>query len=172
MDGDGPAIPGKEFQLNAGVFPMRIQTRSLGEVEATPESFLTLPDGLVGYEGEREFALVSPARYAPFQWLLSFSDPELALPVIEARRAVPDYQPLWSNADRHALGAVESDALDVYLVANVDAERGGLTVNLRAPIVVHRATRLARQVVLSDGRYAIDHLVGSKQHNEATQKAA
>ena len=151
---------------------MRIQTRSLGEVDATPESFLTLPDGLVGYEGDREFALVSPARYAPFQWLLSFSDPELALPVVEARRAVPDYAPAWSNADRHALGAVESDVLDVYLVANIDEARGGLTVNLRAPIVVHRATRLARQVVLSDGRYAIDHVVGGKQHSETTQKAA
>src|SRR5258705_12704930 len=53
----------------AGDLPMRIHTRSLGEVDATPESFLTLPDGLVGYEGQREFALVSPAHYAPFQWL-------------------------------------------------------------------------------------------------------
>ena len=148
---------------------MRIQTRSLGEVDATPESFLTLPDGLVGYEGEREFALVSPSKYAPFQWLLSFSDPELALPVLEAKRVVPDYAPAWSNADRHALGAVESDALDVFVVANID-EKGGLTVNLRAPIVVHRATRLARQVVLSDGRYAIDHIVADR--NRETQKAA
>lgn len=150
---------------------MRIHTRSLGEVEATPESFLTLPDGLVGYEGQREFALVSPAHYAPFQWLLSFSDPELALPVLEAKRVVPDYAPTFSNGDRHALGAVESDALEVYVVASTDPAKGGLTVNLRAPIVVHKATRLARQVVLSDGRFAIDHLVGQKSA-ETTQKAA
>jgi flagellar assembly factor FliW len=150
---------------------MRIHTRSLGEVDATPESFLTLPDGLVGYEGQREFALVSPARYAPFQWLLSFSDPELALPVLEAKRVVPDYAPTFSNSDRHALGAVESDALEVYLVASTDPAKGGLTINLRAPIVVHKATRLARQVVLSEGRYAIDHLVGGR-NAETTQKAA
>lgn len=150
---------------------MRIHTRSLGDVDATPESFLTLPDGLVGYEGEREFALVSPPHYAPFQWLLSFSDPELALPVLEARRVVPDYAPTFSNGDRHALGAVESDALEVYLVAGTDPAKRGLTVNLRAPIVVHKATRLARQVVLSDGRYAIDHVLGH-QHSETTQKAA
>jgi flagellar assembly factor FliW len=150
---------------------MRIRTRSLGEVEATPESVLTLPDGLVGYEGQREFALVAPADYAPFQWLLSFSDPELALPVLEAKRVVPDYAPSFSNGDRHALGAVESDALEIYVVASTDPAKGGLSVNLRAPIVVHKATRLARQVVLSDGRYAIDHLVGSKSA-ETIQKAA
>ena len=100
---------------------MRIQTHHLGEVEATPESFLTLPDGLVGFEGQREFALVSPADYAPFRWLLSFSDPELALPVLEARLVVPEYQPALSNADRHALGAVESDQLEIYVVASTDA---------------------------------------------------
>jgi flagellar assembly factor FliW len=150
---------------------MRIHTRSLGEVDATPESFLTLPDGLVGYEAEREFALVSPADYAPFRWLLSFSDPELALPVLEARLVAPDYLPTLSNSDRHALGAVESDALEIYVVASTDQAKGGLTVNLRAPIVVHKATRLARQIVLSDGRYAIDHVVGSKTR-ESTRQAA
>ena len=34
-----------------------------------------------------------------------------------------------------------------------------------------RMSRLARQVVLSDGRYAIDHLVGTK-NSETIQKAA
>ena len=150
---------------------MRIQTRSLGEVEATPESFLTLPEGLVGFESEREFALVSPSNFAPFQWLLSFSDPELALPVLEARLVAPEYAPAFTNGDRHALGAVESDALEVLVVASLDPSKGGLTVNLRAPIVVHRTTRLARQVVLSDGRFAIDHPVGAKI-KEAVQKAA
>jgi flagellar assembly factor FliW len=149
---------------------MRIHTRSLGEVEATPESFLTLPDGLVGFEQEREFALVAPTDYAPFRWLLSFTNPELAVPVLEAHRVVPDYAPTLTNADRHALGAVENDALDIYVVVTTDPTRG-LTANLRAPIVVHRATRLARQVVLSDGRYAIDHSVGGKR-TETTQKAA
>lgn len=150
---------------------MRIQTRHLGEVEATPESFLTLPDGLVGFEGQREFALVSPADYTPFRWLLSFSDPELALPVLEARLVVPDYQPALSNGDRHALGAVESDQLEIYVVASTDAAKGGLSVNLRAPIVVHKATRLARQVVLSDGRYAIDHVVGAHRPESSRQAA-
>ena len=149
---------------------MRIETRTLGAVDVTPESFLTLPEGLVGYEGEREYALVQPERYAPFLWLLSFSDPDLALPVLPASRVAPGYTPAWGNGDRRAIGAVESDALDVYLVANLDASTGALTVNLRAPILVHPATRLGRQVVLSDGRYAIDHPVRTAfAHAEATE---
>ena len=153
---------------------MRIQTRTLGAVEATPESFLTLPDGLVGYEAEREFALVAPADYAPFHWLLSFSDPDLALPVLPARLVAPDYEPALGASDRRALGCAESDALEVWLIASVDPARG-LTVNLRAPIVVHAGTRLARQVVLSDGRFAIDQAIAPStkaDHSAAQQKAA
>ena len=139
---------------------MRIETRTLGPVDVTPESFVTLPEGLVGYEGEREYALVCPERFAPFAWLLSFSDPDLALPLLPAHTAAPSYEPSFGNTDRRAIGAVESDGLELYLVASLDPTTRQLTVNLRAPIIVHPGTRLGRQVVLSDGRYAIDHPVG------------
>ena len=175
MDGGGPAAPGTVSVHPAHTefnHPMRIETRTLGAVEVTPESFLTLPEGLVGYEGEREYALVQPERYAPFSWLLSFSDPDLALPVLEARRIAPEYQPAWNNTDRRAIGAVESDALDVYLVANLEPSTGALTVNLRAPILVHPATRLGRQVVLSDGRYAIDHPVRTAHAHETSAEGS
>ncbi len=146
---------------------MRIETRTLGAVDVTPESFVTLPEGLVGYEGEREYALVQPERFTPFHWLLSFSDPDLALPLLPAHVAVPAYEPTFANADRRAIGAVESDALELYLVASLDTQTRQLTVNLRAPIIVHPGTRLGRQVVLAEGRYAIDHPVGgTTSHTE------
>ena len=60
---------------------MKIQTQRLGAVEATPESFVTLPEGLIGFEDQREFVLVRPETQTPFRWLLSFSNPELAFAV-------------------------------------------------------------------------------------------
>ena len=136
---------------------MRIQTRSLGAVEATPDSFVTLPEGLLGYEDHHEFALVTPAAYAPFRWLLSFTDPDVAFPVLEASLAAADYKPALAASDARALGAAASDALETYVIATFDPSDGRLTVNLRAPILVHPASRIARQVVLSDGRWAVDH---------------
>jgi flagellar assembly factor FliW len=152
---------------------MRIQTRTLGAVDATPESFVTLPEGLLGYEEHKEFALVTPAEFAPFRWLLSFNDPDVAFPVLEARRVVPDFSPALAASDTRALGAVASDALEIYVIATLDAAAGRLTVNLRAPIVVHPVSRIARQVVLSDGRYAVDHaLSGAPQETRTAQRAA
>ena len=53
---------------------MRIQTRTLGAVEATPESFITLPEGLLGYETLGSDALLSiptPEHYLPLLYVLA-----------------------------------------------------------------------------------------------------
>lgn len=152
---------------------MQIQTRTLGAVDATPDSFVTLPEGLLGYEDHKEFALVTPAEYAPFRWLLSFSDPGVAFPLLEATLVLPDFAPSLAASDARALGAVASDPLEIYVIATLDAAAGRLTVNLRAPIIIHPVSRIARQVVLSDGRYAVDHaLAGTPRETRTTQRAA
>lgn len=152
---------------------MRIQTQSLGAVEATPDSFLTLPEGLIGYEDQHEFVLVSPESQAPFRWLLSFSNPELAFAVLDPRKLVADYAPQFTSGDRRALGAVESDVLEVLVLASVDPATKQLSVNLRAPIAIHGATRTAKQIVLSDGRWAVDHgLSKTGTAPGATERAA
>ncbi len=152
---------------------MRIQTRMLGAVEATPESFVTLPEGLLGFEDHREFALVTPAEYAPFRWLLSFRDPDIAFPVLEAHLVAEDYRPALAASDARTLGGGADETLEIYVIATHDPAEGRLTVNLRAPILVHPVSRIARQVVLSDGRWTIDHaLGGAPAGTNATQKAA
>jgi flagellar assembly factor FliW len=147
---------------------MQIRTRTLGTVEATPESFLTLPEGLIGYDDQREFALVASEDHAPFRWLLSFGDPDVTFPLLPAHLVSDDYHPGLAATDARAIGAVASDALEIYVIAAVDAE-GRLTANMRAPIVLNPQSRLARQVVLSDGRWTVDHLVA--HGNAATQEA-
>lgn len=138
---------------------MRIQTRSLGAVDATPESFLTLPEGILGYEEHHEFVLVAPTAYAPFRWLLSFSDPELSFPVLDPGLVCADYRPTIPAGDLRALGAPGNEEIELLVLATVDASTGQLSVNLRAPIALHSSRRIARQVVLSDGRWTVDHQV-------------
>ncbi len=155
---------------------MKIQTRTLGAVDATPESFVTLPEGILGYEDHREFALVAPADYAPFRWLLSFTDPDVSFPLLEARLVAADYHPTLAQSDARALGASSSEGLEIYVLAALDPDHGRLTVNLRAPILVHPESRIARQVVLSDGRWTVDHPVAgapaSSEARETNRQAA
>jgi len=156
---------------------MQIKTRTLGVVEATPESFVTLPEGLIGYDDQREFALVASADHAPFRWLLSFADPDVTFPLLPAALVADDYRPALAASDSRVIGAVASDPLEIYVIASVDAD-GRLTANLRAPIVLNPQSRLARQVVLSDGRWTVDHVVAGgntapqSSKGERTRQAA
>src|SRR4029077_18071353 len=59
----GPGSPDRRS------FSMKIHTATLGVVEAAPESFLPLPDGLIGFEEHKEFALLELSDYEPFRWL-------------------------------------------------------------------------------------------------------
>ena len=67
---------------------MKIQTRTLGAVEATPESFVTLPEGLIGYDDQREFALVAYGGAGPLHAnavaKLMGSFPVIVPPALEA----------------------------------------------------------------------------------------
>ena len=136
---------------------MKIHTATLGVVEAAPDSFLTLPDGLIGFEEHKEYALLTLADYEPFRWLQSFSDPGLSFPVLDPASFVASYEPQLSEADRLGLGLEPGETPLLFVIASVEDSGHSVTVNLRAPLVIHPRHRVARQVVLADSRWEIQH---------------
>jgi flagellar assembly factor FliW len=142
---------------------MKIHTATLGVVEASPDSFLTLPEGLIGFEDHKEFALLELADYAPFQWLQSFSDPGLSFPLILPSVAVQGYEPALPDADRQALGLEAGELPVIYCIASVAESGGDVTLNLRAPLLVNPRKHIARQVVLADARWEIQHSLLARQ---------
>jgi len=150
---------------------MKIHTATLGVVEAAPDSFLTLPDGLIGFEEHKEFALLELSDYRPFRWLQSFSDPGLSFPVLDPIHFVPNYEPTLSEADRAGLGLEPGETPLLYAIATVEDSGKSVTINLRAPLVVHPRHRIARQVVLADSRWEIQHPILQPSRRSQTSKA-
>ena len=142
---------------------MKIRTASLGEVEATPESFLSLPEGLIGFEEHREFVLLELSDYDPFRWLLSYTDPGLSFPLLEPSALIPGYAIELVDVEREALELDDGEVPSVYVVATILDEGEQVTVNLRAPLVVNHRRQTARQVVLSDGRWDVQYPLLQRQ---------
>jgi len=136
---------------------MKIKTATLGEVEAYPESFITLQEGLIGFEDHNEFVLLELADYEPFRWLLSYTDPGLSFPLLDPEPLVPGYAIELQESEKKALGLEADEQPKIYVIASIDDEGNQVTVNLRAPLVVNLRNQSARQVVLSDGRWEIQH---------------
>jgi flagellar assembly factor FliW len=80
--------------------------------------------------------------------------PEVALGVVSPRRFVPDYQVRVARREIQPLGLANPHEAQVLVI--VSHVGGSLTLNLKAPLVVHVAERLGRQIVARDD-HAVQH---------------
>ncbi len=115
---------------------------------------LSLPWGLLGFEGEHDFILVDEPD-SPIRWLRSASEPNLAFPTIEPFLICPDYQFELTDAEVEALHLDSPSDAAVLVIITTRSGPPGPTANLMAPIVMNRMRGLARQLVLSEGRYPL-----------------
>lgn len=124
---------------------MLIRTTRFGPIEIEPEDVLRFPDGLYGLSDYRHWVLLHDNENDALGWLQSTSRPDLAFGVVSPRRFVPDYQLRISRREMDCLGAPDSKS--VHLLAIVGRNERGITLNLKAPLVVHLAHRIGRQVI-------------------------
>ncbi len=125
-----------------------LKSPKLGDVTYTTDDVLTFPQGVPGFEGLREFLLVTRDECAPFLFLVSLEKPEMALPLLPLDVAAAGIAPVTQMVA--ALGEAGEDALGYYAVVSIGVDARDVVVNLRAPVVVNLDTRLGCQLILSD----------------------
>ena len=126
---------------------MRITTTRFGRIDVDAADLIRFPSGLPGLEDCREWALLADAANDALGWLQSTTRAEVALAVVSPRRFVPDYQVRIPRSELSPL-ALE-DMRDAQVVVVVGENGTGLTLNLKAPIVINLQARTGRQVVAS-----------------------
>jgi flagellar assembly factor FliW len=127
---------------------MQITTSRFGCVSIDAEDILVFPNGLVGFEQSRHWVLLADSQQESVGWLQSLSNPQLAVPVVSPRRYVPDYQARVTHSQLETLQLADSDAL--YVLCVLSRNRGQLTANLQAPVLVNLDRNLGCQVVTTD----------------------
>ena len=115
---------------------MRFETSRFGEVEVDDASIIEFPAGLIGLGGSR-YALVATDVDSAFLWLQSLDDPDLAVPVTDPFQFHADYAVDLSDADATRVGADDPSAVDVWVIVRAAPDPNDVTLNLKAPIVVH-----------------------------------
>lgn len=127
---------------------MQIETSRFGSVEVQPEDILLFSRGVFAFENHHHWVLLADGANLSVAWLQSLTNPEVALPLVSPRPFVPGYRVCIA---RSQLTPLELAALDQAFVLNVlNRNRGGLTINLKAPIIINLDRRIGRQVVTSD----------------------
>ena len=127
---------------------MQISTTRFGDVDIEAEDVLFFPLGMAGFEHVQHFVLLADADNDAVAWLQSASEPEIALAVVSPRRFVPEYQ---VRVNRTQLKGLDLDSTEeAHVLAVLGKGEAGLTLNLKAPLIINLAARLGRQVITND----------------------
>jgi len=144
----------------------QVQSRDFGILEYPPESVISFPHGLPGFEDEHAFVFIEPAALAPAVVLQSVETPDLSFLTVPVSTMDANYQIGIVREDLQLLGLDDTrqppDGDKVRCVAIVSVrESGGLTANLLAPVVVNLDTRIGVQAVRNDATYSHCHPIGT-----------
>ncbi len=144
---------------------MNVTTTRFGNLTIDETDVLTFVDGLIGMEDCRRWVLLADVQNSALGWLQCIDRAEVALAVVSPRRFVNDYQARVSRRDIAPLGIRHS--ADAQVLVIISQARGGLSLNLKAPLVINLTERLGRQIVTRD-----DHAVHYPLQSTVRRKIA
>ncbi len=139
---------------------MRINTKIFGEVEIDSEKVICFENGIVGFPGLTDFALMHDSEKtdgASVKWLQSLQEPAFAMPVLDPLVVMPDYNPEVEDELLKPIGILDPDQMLVLVTLTVPSDIQKMSINLRAPIVIHTGSRKACQVIVDDEKYPVKY---------------
>ncbi len=126
---------------------MKVLTEQFGEVELTADSIIHFDKGLIGFEKHNKFFLLNHEDYAPFRWLLSVEDQQVAFPVLDPFLVSPDFaKELPPKLVKRIFSSQET--FDLFCIINLGGADGQATINLKSPILLDRNANTGEQLVL------------------------
>jgi flagellar assembly factor FliW len=149
---------------------MQIQSTRFGEIDIRDDAVLTFEDGLIGLPGTR-YALVAEREESPFYWLHSVEHPDVALPVTKPWLFFPEYEIRVNDEDATRLELESADQADIFCVVRAAEQLEEFTANLAAPVIVHTAKRVGRQVLNELGGYRVRQPLFSEVELDAVEAA-
>lgn len=130
---------------------MKIITRDFGEQEVDERRIITFPEGIIGFEDKKKYALLSPLGDEVFpMWLQSVDAKEPCFVVYDPMEIYGDYKFGISDEEQELLRIDENSPYRCLAVAIVPEDYRKTTINLRCPIVVNTKDRIAAQIILTE----------------------
>jgi len=137
---------------------LQINTANFGEISIEPSQIIQFPEGLPGFEDEKEFVLLNnydTEDPVPFMWLQAAKNPDLALVVAIPFFLKPTYEFELPEDVVNRLKIKEPAQVGVYTICKVADKVENLTFNLASPIIINAMTHIGEQVVLDNSPYTI-----------------
>jgi flagellar assembly factor FliW len=124
--------------------------------QSAVDGVVTFPEGLPGFEDQRQFMLVDSPDMQPFTIMQGVVEGSPSFVAIDPRLVERAYPTTLDRVDLARLAAGEHDTL-LWLAIVAAREDGSAAVNLRAPVVINPGTMRGIQLIALESQYRTDH---------------
>ena len=123
-----------------------IETR-LGRRVVDMERVIHFPQGLVGFEEEREFVLLQLRPDAAMLILQSMKTPQLGLLVADPFSFIESFKPVVGEAEMALLQLKNLDDAAILVTVSIpNGQPDNATLNLSGPVIINHQARIGMQV--------------------------
>jgi len=132
-----------------------IQTERFGELTANRSDLVRFALPMLGFEQATRFLLIQHKPDSPFLWLQSVDDGKLAFVLTQPKWFGLPYTVTIPDHAVEALNIQEAEDVEIYTLVSIpDDNPDRMTANLVGPVLIHRTTRLAAQIVLDNAKFS------------------
>ena len=128
-----------------------IERLGLKNFQIDPETLITFPEGIAGFEQCKRFKLFHEEGKATIFWLQSLDDTNVLFSIVEPESFDIEYQIDLSDADCELIDLQRpEDAAVVVIVYRNEAEGGTIAANTRSPVILNLRSRKGMQKFLRE----------------------
>lgn len=138
---------------------MQIQSTRFGKLDVPEDNIYHFPSGLPGFPDEKKFAFLESESQSPFFFLQSTANPHLTFVVVDPFFFFSDYTFELTDEIVQEMKLSKENPPKIFNIVTVRDPLDKTTVNLLAPVVVNRETKIAVQIVLEKTEYTTRHLL-------------
>lgn len=128
---------------------MTIATRDFGNIDISEDGILTFTLPILGFEEQKQFVILYDDEMGDaLGWLQSVDDRDVCFIIIDPRTVFDTYKPNVSSSILNKLGLDKQEDAVLRNLVVFPTQTGEATVNLKSPLVINPAKKLAAQVIL------------------------
>ncbi|EPG64922.1 flagellar assembly protein FliW [Leptospira wolffii] len=135
---------------------VEIQSKPFGKISVSEAQIVKFPEGLLGFGGYKNFALIEEEEESVFKWLQSLDEVDLAFVVIPPSLFKKEYKPLLSVDELSQIGLQDVlEALILVIVTIPNDDPASMTANLQGPILINKKELTGRQFVSRNENHSV-----------------
>lgn len=137
---------------------MQVNTKPYGTIEVDERQKIHFPFGILGFEHLKWYVLLD-ASQAPFYWLQSLDDPDVAFVLIDPLVFRRDFVLEVSEEELQEIEIEDKEDMLVFAIVTIPENQELMSANLQGPVVINRKAKTGRQAITLNPNWKVKHFI-------------